>query len=271
MKYSFLFLLILFLSLNCAEQREGDINEEPSVTGKEITYSSNGTTLKGYIAYDENIEGPRPGVLVVHEWWGLNEYARKRADMLAELGYTALAVDMYGEGKQADHPEDAQKFAMSVMQNMDMAEARFNAGLKYLKEQPQTNPENTAAIGYCFGGGIVLRMALAGSDIDGAVSFHGSLPTDSVNNPKQVKAELLVLNGGDDPFVPEEQSEAFKKAMDNANIEYEFINYPGAVHSFTNPGADSTGKKFDMPLAYNKEADEKSWEEMEKFFNKIFE
>lgn len=266
MKNTIIFLFILLISFSCSNQKK----EGPSIITKEVSYTADGTTLKGFLAYDKNKEGARPGVIVVHEWWGHNQYVRKRAVMLAELGYTALAVDMYGDGKQADHPEDAGKFASEVMKNMPMARGRFEAGLKFLKEQSQTDKNNIAAIGYCFGGGVVLRMAVSGEDLKGAVSFHGSLPTDSVENPKQVKAKLLVCNGADDGFVPVDQIDAFKKAMVDAGINFKFVNYPEAVHSFTNPDADSLGKKFNMPIAYNKQADENSWSEMQKFFEEIF-
>jgi len=191
--------------------------------------------------------------------------------MLAELGYVALAVDMYGDGRQAEHPEDAGKFTMAIMQNMPTAKSRFNAGLNFFKDQPQTDKSKLAAIGYRFGGGIVLRMAVSGEDMKGVVSFHGSLPTDSVENPNQVKAKLLVCNGADDGLVPNEQIEAFKKAMVDAGINFIFVNYPGAIHAFSNPDADSLGKKFNLPLAYNKQADEQSWEDMQKFFKEIFQ
>jgi dienelactone hydrolase len=270
MKYSIFFLLSLFLLAGCSKNNQNSADENSSVVTKEVIYSSDGTTLKGFLAYDANKEGKRPGIIVVHEWWGLNQYARERAKMLADLGYIALAIDMYGNGKTAQHPDNAGKFAMAVMQQMDTAKARFNAGLQLLKNQPQTDTSDIAAIGYCFGGGIVLRMALAGDDLDGVVSFHGDLPTTSVKNPDQVKAKLLVCNGADDPFNPKEKVNTFKREMDSANIDYKFINYPGAVHSFTNPMADSLGKKFNLPLAYNKEADEKSWAEMKDFFNNIF-
>lgn len=258
--------LIFLISFGCADKKEG-----VSVVTKEISYSSDSVTLKGFLAYDENMEGTRPGVIVVHEWWGHNDYARKRAKMLAELGYTALAIDMYGDGKQADHPNDAGKFAMEIMQNMSTAKARFEAGLKFLKEQSQTDVNKIAAIGYCFGGGIVLRMAVGGVDLKGVVSFHGSLPTDSVANPEQVKAKLLVCNGQADGFVPSEQIDAFKNVMAAAGIYYKFINYPEAVHAFSNPDADSLGKKFNLPIAYNKQADEQSWADMEKFLKEIFQ
>jgi dienelactone hydrolase len=190
--------------------------------------------------------------------------------MLAKLGYIAFAIDMYGNGKTVDHPTDAGKFAMAVMQKMDTATTRFNAGLKLLKEQPQTDTSKIAAIGYCFGGGIVLRMALEGDNLDGVVSFHGDLPTEAIKYPEDIKANILVCNGEEDPFNPKEKVEAFEKVMDAAKIKYKLINFPGAKHSFTNPAADSLGKKFNLPLAYNKEADINSWLEMQEFFNKIF-
>jgi dienelactone hydrolase len=270
MKYMLIFLFILFIAAGCSEKKEDNMNSNPSIVTKEVTYSSDGTTLKGFLAYNGSVEGKRPGIIVVHEWWGLNNYARHRAEMLAKLGYVALAIDMYGNGRTAEHPDNAGKFAAAVMQQMDTARARFNAGLKLLKEEPQTDSSKIAAIGYCFGGGIVLRMALSGSSLDGVVSFHGDLPTEAVKNPGQVKAKLLVCNGAADPFNPEKKVDAFKKAMDSGGINYKFINYPGAEHSFTNPAADSLGKKFNLPLAYNKEADENSWAEMQKFFNTIF-
>lgn len=265
MKNIFVILFAGLILFSCADKKE-----VPSIISKEVNYSAGGTTLKGFLAYDENIKGSRPGIIVVHEWWGHNDYVRKRAVMLAELGYTAFAIDMYGDGKTAEHPDDAGSFAMSVMQNMETAKARFNAGVAFLKEQTQTNPKHIAAIGYCFGGGVVLRMAVSGAEINGVVSFHGSLPTDSIGNPEQIKAKLLVCNGADDGFVPQNQIAAFEKAMNDAGVNYNFINYSGAVHSFTSIAADSLGKKFNMPIAYNKEADEKSWADMKKFLKDLF-
>jgi dienelactone hydrolase len=226
--------------------------------------------MKGYLAYDDAIEGKRPGILVVHEWWGLNDYARKRADMLAKLGYTALAVDMYGNGKTAKHPENAAQFSAEVKKNMDEARARFKAAMKVLKKEGTVNPDKIAAIGYCFGGGIVLDMARAGLDLAGVVSFHGELTTDDPAKKGEVKARVLVFNGEDDPFVKAEDIEAFKKEMQNAGVDYRFVNYPGAKHSFTNPGADKYGKEFGLPLAYNENADKKSWQAMQEFFHEIF-
>lgn len=240
------------------------------VVGKDVEYKSDGTTLKGYLAYDDSVEGKRPGILIVHEWWGHNDYARKRADMLAGLGYTAFAVDMYGDGKQADHPDKAGELAKGVLGNLDEAEKRFQAALTLLREQKTVNPEHIAAIGYCFGGAVVLNMAMRGVDIDGVASFHGLLPTAAPENA-DVKAEIIVFHGGDDPFVPAEQMDAFKKAMESANADYDLVIYPGVKHSFTNPGADKMGKKFNLPLEYNEKADKDSWEKFQAFLKTIFE
>ena len=259
-------IFLLAMVFSCAEKQK----EKVGLIEKEVEYSADGTVLKGFLVYDGDVEGKRPGVLVVHEWWGHNDYARKRARMLAELGYTAFALDMYGNGKQANHPDDAGKFAMAVFSNIESAQAKFMAAYNLLKEQETTDPNNIAAIGYCFGGGVVLHMARIGTDLKAAVSFHGSLQPITPAEPNKVKAFILVCNGADDPFVTKEQIDAFKTEMDNAGVQYKFINYEGAKHSFTNPIADSLGPKFNLPLAYNKKADEESWQEMQKVFSKVF-
>jgi len=243
---------------------------QAAVVGEEVSYQAGDTTLKGYLARDTAMQGKRPGILVVHEWWGHNEYARKRAEQLAELGYVALAVDMYGDGRTAAHPDDAGKFAGAVRSNLPLMEARFEAARDFLNSQPDVDPEQNAAIGYCFGGGVVLEMARSGADLDGVVSFHGSLGGGGTASPGEVKARILVLNGADDPFVTAEQIAAFKAEMDAAGADYTFINYPGAKHSFTNPGADAFGEKFGLPLAYDAEADADSWAEMQAFFQSVF-
>ncbi len=240
------------------------------VVTREISYKDGDTVMKGYIAIDDSIEDKRPGVLVIHEWWGHNAYARKRARMLAELGYTAMAVDMYGDGKTADHPEDAGKFSSAVGGNLPLARARFDAAVARLKQEPTVETENIAALGYCFGGGILLNMARMGTDIDGVVSFHGSVATKSPAKKGEIKTRIRVFNGADDPFVKPEQIEAFKKEMDAAGADYKLVNYPGALHSFTNPEADTLGKKFKLPLAYNAEADKDSWEQTQTFLQEIF-
>src|SRR5512143_238201 len=241
-----------------------------AVIGKDVEYKSGDTVLKGYIAWDDAIKGKRPGVLVVHEWWGLNDYARKRARMLAEMGYTAMALDMYGNGKQAMHPDDAGKFATEVKKNMAVAKARFDAAKSLLQQQPTVDPKQIAAIGYCFGGGIVLEMMRRGERLAGVASFHGSLPGTTVVKPGSIKTKVLVLNGADDPFTTPEQIATFKKEMETAKIDYRFINYPGAKHSFTNPESTKYGEEFKLPLAYNAEADANSWEELKLFLKEIF-
>jgi dienelactone hydrolase len=239
------------------------------VVGKEVEYTTDSLTMKGYVAYDDTLTGKRPGVLVVHEWWGLNDYARKRAEMLAELGYVALAVDMYGNGKQASHPEDAGKFAGEVMSNMSNMKARFLSAMEFLKQQEHVDARQIAAIGYCFGGGVVLAMAREGVDLKAVVSFHGSLATRHPAEKGKVKARILVCNGADDKFVTAEEIKKFKDEMKAAGADFKFVNYPGAIHSFTNPGATEMGKKFTMPIAYNEKADKESWAEMQALFRKV--
>jgi dienelactone hydrolase len=242
----------------------------PDIRGEEVTYKAGDTTLVGYVAWDANEEGPRPGVLVVHQWWGHSDYVRKRARMLAELGYTALALDMYGEGRHATHPDDAMKFMNETISNMDVAKERFQAAYDVLKEHGTTNPNDISAIGYCFGGAVVLHMARMGMDLDGVVSFHGNLATNTPAKKGAVKSKVLVLHGEDDPLVPPEQVAAFKEEMEAAGVDYTFIAYPGAKHAFTDESATEKGKKFGMPLEYNAEADEKSWEEMTKFLAALY-
>jgi dienelactone hydrolase len=243
---------------------------EPRIKGTTVEYNAQGMVMKGYLAYDENIQGKRPGVLVVPEWWGLNDYARKRAQMLAELGYVALAVDMYGEGKQPVDPQEAGKLSSEVMKNFDVAKARFVAAMDFLKRQVNVDPTRIAAIGYCFGGGIVLNMARQGVDLKGVASFHGSLTAVKPPQPDMAKAKILVLNGGADKFITPEQIEAFKQEMKAAGADFQFISYPGATHSFTNPEADAIGKKFNMPIAYHASADRESWDELKNFLKTIF-
>jgi len=242
-----------------------------AVIGQDVEYrAADGTVMKGYFARDDSLTGPLPGVLVVHEFWGLNDYARKRAEMLAGLGYQALAVDMYGAGQKADHPDDARKFSAAVRNNLPAMTARFQAAWEYLRTRPGGDPAKTAAIGYCFGGGVVLEMARSGADLKGVASFHGSLGTANPAQPKVVMARVLVLNGADDKFITAEQIEAFKKEMEAAGVNYKFINYPGALHSFTNPEADATAKRFNMAVGYNAAADQASWTELQTFLVEIF-
>ncbi len=241
------------------------------VQGQEVEYRSGATILKGYIAYDDANDGQRPGVIVVHEWWGQNEYVRKRADMLAGLGYVALAVDMFGDGKVTNHPDEAKEFSSAVFADLEDAEARFKAGMEVLEEFPLTNKDKIAAIGYCFGGGTVLHMARAGMDLDAVVSFHGSLSAKKEAGPGAIKAHVLVVTGSDDPMVPQEQVDAFTREMEAAGADFRVISYEGATHGFTNPEADDIAKEFGLPVAYNPQADESSWEEMKGFLKSAFD
>ncbi len=239
------------------------------VKGTEVTYASDSTKLKGYIAYDENIKGKRPGILIVHEWWGHNSYVRERANMLAELGYTAIAVDMYGDGKQANHPDDAGKFAMSVMSNLPEATSRFNAAMNVLQQHESVDKEKIAAIGYCFGGSVALTMANSGADLDAVAAFHSGVALPVMPN-KELKARVLVCNGADDPFVSAASITTFKTSMDSIGAKYEYIAYPGVKHSYTSKEADANGEKFKLPLAYNADADQKSWESLQQLLKEVF-
>lgn len=232
-----------------------------AVQGREVSYSANGTTLKGYVAYDDATGGKRPGILVVHEWWGHNEYARMRARMLAERGYTALALDMYGDGKQAHHPDDAQKFSSEVSRNEKLARTRFDAALELIKKEKTVDAANIGAIGYCFGGSVVLNMARAGAPLRAVLSFHGGLGAQHPAEPGRIKARIASFTGEDDPMIPATQVAAFRQEMDKAGVNYKAVTYPGATHAFTNPAADEYGRKFKLPLAYNAAADKASWDE----------
>lgn len=258
----FAFLLLVI----CIQAANAQIKSET------IKYDIAGQLFEGTLSYDDSIKGKRPGVLVVHEWWGHNAYAKKRAEMLAKLGYTAFALDMYGAGKVADHPEDAKKFMEATLADMKVAEARFNVALKLLKDQPTVETSKIAAIGYCFGGSMVLHMAKVNPDLAGVISYHGALGISANTKPvaTPVKTKIMVFNGADDPFVKKEQIDAFKQDMKTVGADYEFIDYPGVKHSFTNPEADAFGKKFNMPLVYDEKADKDSWEKTQAFFKKIF-
>jgi len=231
--------------------------------------TAGGTTMKGFLAWDADAGKKVPGVLVVHEWWGLNAYARRRARMLAELGYAALAVDMYGDGRTADHPEDAGKFSAALMKNADAMRERFMAAYDFLRAQPQVDPGRIAAVGYCMGGGVALNMARAGVDLRGVATFHGALNAVIPATPGGIKAKLLVFTGGADKFVTAEAVEAFRAEMAAAGADLAIVTYPEATHSFTNPEADEYAKRFGMPIAYDKAADEDSWERLTAFLAEV--
>lgn len=235
-----------------------------------VSYRSGDTTLRGYLVWDDKIAGKRPGVLVVHEFWGLNDYPRARARMLAELGYTALAVDMYGEGRIGDHPQEAAEFMNAVLKNADLAKARFSAAQKFLQHEPTVDPTRIAAIGYCFGGATVLMMAREGVDLAGVVSFHGLLNAGAPTQPGRVKARVLVETGADDAMAGPDEVAAFEKDMQAAGANFRVDSYPGAKHGFTNPDADTVAKQFGLPVGYDAAADAKSWAATQQFFREIF-
>jgi len=237
------------------------------VKTRELEYRQGETVLQGFIAWDDAVRGKRPGVLVVHEWWGHNVHARHQARRLAEAGYIGFALDMFGKGKVATHPQDAQAFVNEVTKDPAVLAARFNAALEQLKRDPHVDTTRLAAIGYCFGGAVVLDMARAGAPLAAVVTFHGALATKAPAQPGKVKARVLVLTGGADPFVPPEQVEAFKREMQAAGVRVEVISYPGAKHGFTNPDAGQYGM---AQLAYDAEADRQSWAAMLKLFKEVF-
>lgn len=241
-----------------------------NIVGEKVTYSSGKTTMRGYMARPLDVEKTLPAILIVHEWWGHNDYVRRRADMLAELGYVALAVDMYGDGKQASHPQEAGAFSKSVFENFKEGQARFNAALDFLKQQRYVDPDSVAAIGYCFGGAVVLNVARAGADLKGVASFHGSLFAVKPAAPGALKAKILVCTGADDMMVPPAQIESFKKEMDAAGADYRIISYPRAKHGFTNPDADLKAKEFNLPMGYDRRADDLSWKALKKFLKVLF-
>lgn len=245
---------------------------QATVQTREIVYESEGQRMVGYYAYDDALSGERPGVVVVHEFWGLNDYAKRRARDLAALGYAAFAIDMYGDGKNTEHPEDAMGYMKAALQDPKTAKRRFDRGVKMLREQPQTDDQRIAAIGYCFGGKVVLDAARRGKELAGVVSFHGPLVTNNPATPGSVKTRILVEHGASDSVVTPDQVQAFKQEMDAAGASYEFVTIQGAKHSFTNPDADrlSHGEHGGPDIGYNKAADESSWADMQAFLKKVF-
>jgi dienelactone hydrolase len=237
---------------------------EAAVQTSTVTYQHGGMEYKGFVAWDDAVQGKRPGVLVVHEWWGLDEYARTRARQLAQAGYIAFACDMYGQGKTAEHPEDAQKFATAVRKNVEDWRARAIAGLDVLKSQPPCDSSKLAVIGYCFGGSTALQLAYSGADVKAVATFHAALPTPSAEEAKSLKARLLVCHGAADTFIPEAAIKSFREALDKAGARYEFVSYPGVVHSFTVPAADARN----LPgMKYDKQADADSWARLTKLLS----
>lgn len=238
------------------------IREEP------VTYQDGTTTMKGFVVYDDAVQGKRPGIVMVPEWWGITKHIHNEAQKFAQQGYTAFIADMYGDGKAADTPKDAGALATSVMKDPKVMEARFNAARTQLAGHPMVDPTRIGAVGYCFGGAVVLNMVRASADLDAVAGFHASLGLNTpAPAPGTVKAKILILNGADDPFVKREEYEVLKKDLDAAKAEYRVIEYPGAVHAFTNPEATELGQKFNLPLRYDAQVDRGAKAEALKFFN----
>lgn len=245
----------------------GAIAADAKLRSEKIEYLHGGKTFEGYLVYDDAVKGARPGVLVVHEWMGLGDYARGRADQLASLGYVAFAADMYGKGVRAQNPEEARKLSSALKGDRALMRDRINAALEVFKTQNMVDRSRIAAIGYCFGGTVALELARSGADVDGVVSFHGGLDSPTPQDASKIKAKVLVLHGADDPNVPAAQVAAFEQEMRAANVDWQLVAYGGAVHSFTNPAAGNDNSKGN---AYNALADRRSWEAMRVFFNEIF-
>jgi dienelactone hydrolase len=232
-----------------------------------VEYKDGNTTLQGYLAYDDASTKPRPGVLLVHDWMGVSEYAESRAKQLAELGYVAFAADIYGKDTRPANQKEASALAGKYKGDRPLYRERLKAGLAQLTGNKLVAPGKVAVIGYCFGGTGALEVGRSGADVKGIVTFHGGLGTPTPADAKNIKCPVLVLHGADDPFVKPDEVAAFKKEMEDAHVKYTFIAYPGAVHSFTRPDAGSDNSKG---AAYNAEADKKSWAEMKSFFDRIF-
>jgi dienelactone hydrolase len=258
-------LLGALLALSITGPVFAAINETP------VTYNDGKTTMNGFVVYDTAKKAKQPGIVMVPEWWGITKHMHNEARRLARQGYTAFIADMYGDGRTADNPDDADALSGSVMKSPQAMESRFNAAREQLAKQPTVDPTRIGAVGYCFGGAVVLNMARAGADLAGVAGFHASL---DLNTPAPalgtVKAKILVLNGADDPFVKKEQYATLKADMDAAKADYRVIEYPGAVHAFTNPEATALGKKFNLPLRYDAKVNKQAEGEASKFFAGVF-
>ncbi len=232
---------------------------EAGLRSEKVTYKAGDRELTGYMVYDDAIAGKRPAVIVVHEWWGHDAYARERADMLAAQGYTAFALDMYGTGRLADHPKDAGAMAKEVIATKGVMHERFIAAKDLIKRHATVDPTRIAALGYCFGGNVVLDMARKGVDLRAVAAYHASLTQTIPAKPGKVKAKVRVFNGEGDPFIKPEKVATLKEGMKAAGADFEYISYPGVTHSFTSKRATEKGKKFNLPLKYDARADTDSW------------
>ncbi len=230
-------------------------------------YANMGAQLQGYLVYDDAVADPRPGVLIVHEWWGLTDHTRATARRVAEMGYVVFALDMYGKGVVTDEVPRAAELSGQFKERPTLLRARAAAGLQQLARHPRVDPQRIAAIGFCFGGSTVLQLAYDGAPVRGVISFHGNPVTPLVTD-REIAARILVLHGADDPLVPGEALTAFQDAMRARKIDWQLISYGNAVHSFTNPGADKVGI---AGVAYDRRTDERAWRHARDFFNELFQ
>jgi len=238
-----------------------------AIQTKTVEYKQGDTTLEGFVAWDDAIPGARPGVLVVHQWMGLTDYEKQRAEMLAQLGYVAFCADIYGKGIRPKNTAEAGAQAGKYKSDRQLLRARVNAGLDALRQQPLVDVKRVAAIGYCFGGTTVLELARSGADIAGVVSFHGGLDAPDPNDGKNIKCKVLICHGADDPFSSPQDITALENEMRSGGVDWQLVKYGGAVHSFTQPNAGNDNSKG---AAYNEKADKRSWAAMKEFFAEIF-
>jgi dienelactone hydrolase len=266
----FRYLFLISMGMLATVSAAGSMSPAPSIVEKNVTYTSGGVTFKGYVAYDSNLKGKRPAIIVVPEWWGLNDYVKMRARMLAELGYIAMAADMFGNGKIAANPKEAQELTAPFYKDPMLSKTRLDAAVKEIKKFEQTDPSNIAAIGYCFGGGVVLNSAKLGEDLKGVVSFHGSIAGGAPVNKQLLKAKILVCQGDSDKFAPLKDVYALRHQLDSIGADNTFKIFHNAEHAFTNPDATKLGKEFNLPIRYDAKADAESWNDMKVFLNRIF-
>jgi dienelactone hydrolase len=268
-------VMVCFLMAACGNNTSNPTAAAPAggdssgIKEETISFPADSANLQAFVVYDDSIKGKRPAVIVLPEWWGLNDYPKMRARMLAKLGYVAMALDVYGDGKVAETPDSASAYAMPFYMHPEKAKARIDAAIAKLRTYDNVDTAEIGAIGYCFGGGLLLNTARLGDDLKGVVSFHGSL----IGTPARkdlLRTKILVCHGNADKFVTPDMVAAFKKQMDSIGAVYTFIGYDSATHAFTNPASTVNGQKFHMPIAYNGKADTASWEAMKNFFAGVF-
>jgi len=265
-----LLLAVVFVACNNQEPKTVAAAADSSgIKEENIAFTADSANLNAFVVYNDSVKGKRPAVIVIPEWWGLNDYPKMRARMLAKLGYVAMALDIYGDGKVADNPDSAKAFSAPFYMNPMKAKVRIDSAIARLRKYDNVDPENIGAIGYCFGGGVLLNTARLGDDLKAIVSFHGTL----IGTPARkdlLRTKILVCHGNADKFVSPADVAKFKKQMDSIGANYTFIAYDSATHAWTNPASTANGEKFHMPIAYNGKADTASWKDMKNFFAGVF-